>query len=111
MKPLGANSSLADNFVKALSYYRTVAGKKNREIASAIRVPETTFSSWSNGTHLPNMEKLQILANYLNAPINQFFDFSIPTEDPLLDNLTKTISELSVEDKKILQIVADRMSK
>lgn len=111
MKPLSINPSLVDNFVKALDYYRTVAGKKNREIASAIGVPETTFSSWSNGTHLPNMDKLQTLAKYLNAPIEQFFHFKLPQEDPLLKDLTDSITELSDEDKKILKIVADRMRK
>lgn len=108
---MNIHTSLSDNFVKALSYYRTVAGKKNREIASAIGVPETTFSSWSKGTHLPNMEKLQKLADYLNAPISQFFSFSIPKEDQALQELIAVASELPDEDKNLLRIVALKIKK
>ena len=108
---LSLNPSLTDNFTKALSYYRTVTGKKNRDIASAIGVPETTFSSWSNGKHLPDMEKLQKLADYLNAPIQQFFSFSIPQEDKALKELISVASELPDEDKDLLRIVALKIKK
>lgn len=111
MKTLSLNPSLTDSFTKALSYYRTVAGKKNREIAAAIGVPETTFSSWSNGKHLPDMDKLQNLANYLNAPIGQFFHFELPVNDPLQDQILQNLSKLSEEDKEIIRIVTSRLTK
>ena len=47
------NSSLTDNFVKALSYYLALSGKSKKEVADGIGIPPTTFSSWSNGKHLP----------------------------------------------------------
>ena len=43
------NSSLTDNFVKALSYYLALSGKSKKEVADGIGIPPTTFSSWSNG--------------------------------------------------------------
>ncbi len=106
---ISQDSSLTNNFVRALSYYQTVKGKRKKEVAAAIGVPDTTFSSWSNGTHLPNMEKLQILANYLDAPIEQFFNFSIPQEDKLSTELINLITELSDEDKNVLRTVALRL--
>ena len=78
--------NIKENFVRALNYYLSLTGKTKKEIADAIGVPPTTFSSWCNGKHLPDMEKLQSLANCLGAPVSQFFNFSIITEkpDPLL---------------------------
>lgn len=55
------------------------------------------------------MEKLQILANYLDAPIEQFFNFSIPQEDKLSTELINLITELSDEDKNVLRTVALRL--
>lgn len=66
------NSSLTDNFVKALSYYLALSGKSKKEVADGIGIPPTTFSSWSNGKHLPDMDRLQNLATYLGAPVSEF---------------------------------------
>lgn len=94
------NSSLTDNFVKALSYYLALSGKSKKEVADGIGIPPTTFSSWSNGKHLPDMDRLQNLATYLGAPVSEFFDFTANTStpDPLLTELTDIFSELSTED-------------
>ena len=109
---MSVKSPLTDNFVKALSYYISVAGKTKKEIAEAIGVPATTFSSWSNGKHLPDMDNLQHLADYLGAPITQFYNFTALSDnppDPLLQELTKVYSQLSNEDKLIVRAVAIRM--
>ena len=55
------------------------------------------------------MEKLQILANYLDAPIEQFFNFTIPQEDKLSTELINLITKLSDEDKNVLRTVALRL--
>ena len=105
------NPTLTANFVQALKYYKAVSGKRNKEIAKAIDVPETTFSSWINGTHLPNMDRLQILADYLNAPINQFFNFTATQDDPLTAEILSEVTKLSDEDKELLRLVALRLNK
>ncbi len=108
---MNTGSPLTDNFVKALSYYISVSGKTKKEIAEAIGVPPTTFSSWSNGKHLPDMDKLQSLADYLRAPISQFYDFTAISEkpDPLLEELIQIYSQLSNEDKLLVRSVAVRV--
>ena len=109
---MSGKSDLTDNFVKALNYYITVSGKTKKEIAEAIGVPPTTFSSWSNGKHLPDMDNLQLIANYLGAPISQFYNFTAMTDeppDPLLKELTQVYSKLSNEDKLLVRAVAVRM--
>ncbi|RHD02883.1 XRE family transcriptional regulator [Mediterraneibacter gnavus] len=107
------NSSLTDNFVKALSYYLALSGKSKKEVADGIGIPPTTFSSWSNGKHLPDMDRLQNLATYLGAPVSEFFDFTANTStpDPLLTELTDIFSELSTEDKLLVRDVALRIYK
>ena len=105
------NSSLIDNFVKAIRYYIAVSGKSKKEIADGIKVPPTTFSSWSNGKHLPDMEKLQSLADYLGAPIDSFFDFSqaIIQPDPLQEEMEEIYSKLSTEDRILVRDIALRI--
>lgn len=105
------SNHLTDNFVKALNYYISVSGKTKKEIAEAIKIPPTTFSSWSNGKHLPDMDKLQALANYLRAPISQFYEFSVITNtpDPLLEELLQIYPKLSNEDKLLVRSVAVRV--
>ena len=108
---MSSKSSLMDNFVKALTYYQSLSGKTKKEIADAIGVPPTTYSSWSNGKHLPDMDKLQTLADYLGAPIEQFFSFKVVTTapDPLLQEMIELYSQLSSEDKLLVRAVAKRI--
>ena len=107
---MSTTTDLKANFVKALSYHITVSGKTKKEIAEAIGVPPTTFSSWSNGKHLPDMEKLQTLADYLGAPVSQFFDYSLVIQktDPLLAELIQVYPVLSDQDKLILKNLSRR---
>ena len=108
---MSSNTSLVSNFVKALTYYQSVSGKTKKEIAEAIGVPPTTFSSWSNGKHLPDMDKLQTLSNYLQAPIEQFFDFTAISKapDPLVEEMVGVYSKLSNEDKLLVRAIALRL--
>ncbi len=108
---MSSNPYLMSSFVRALTYYQALSGKTKKEVADAIGVPPTTYSSWSNGKHLPDMDKLQTLSAYLDAPIEQFFDFaSTPsTPDPLVQEMIETYSKLPNEDKLILRTVALRM--
>lgn len=101
---------IINNFTKALNYYIAVSGKSKREIAIAIKVPPTTFSSWCNGKHLPDMDKLHILSDYLGAPITQFFEFTTQATppDPLAQELTEIFKQLPNEDKLLLRAIAIR---
>lgn len=110
---MSAKPNLRDNFVRALSYYISISGKTKKEIADAIGVPPTTFSSWTNGKHLPDMEKLQSLADYLEAPVSQFYDFTTVIEkpDPLLSELVELYPQLVNEDKLIIRSLAIRILK
>ena len=108
---MNSNDELMKNFVKALDYYRAVSGESKKEVAEAIGVPATTFSSWSNGKHLPDMDKLQSLAEHLGAPISQFFNFTALTSppDPLLQEVSEIYKQLPNEDKLLVRSIAVRL--
>ena len=108
-----SNNDLATNFVKTLNYYITASGKTKKEVADALGVPPTTFSSWCKGRHLPDMERLQALANCLQAPVAHFFNFAEVLEkpDPLLREMLDLYPQLCNEDKHMVRSLTVRMLK
>ena len=96
------NLSLTDSFSMAMGYYRTLRKKSIKEIADALEVPATTVSAWNTGRHLPDMRRLQKLANYLKAPIDQFFNFS-PSK--LQDNEMANLHSRLDTDKELVQLL------
>lgn len=117
------NSPLNTNFSLAFNYYKTLRKTSVKEISDALQLPATTVSSWNTGRHLPDMGRLQKLANYLNAPIEQFFEFSperIPDKEIIeLHNkidtdkefvkFLKTFLQLSDENKNLLTVLTLKM--
>lgn len=116
---------LNESFSRAMNYYKTLRGKNNKDIADALNLPATTVSAWNTGRHLPDMDRLQKLTNYLEAPLDQFFDFSldkipdkelsdlhnrINTDEELVTFL-KLFLQLSNEDKHLLTMVAIKLQK
>lgn len=116
---------LNDSFSRAMSYYKSLRGKNNKDISDALGIPPTTVSAWNTGRHLPDMDRLQKLANYLNAPLDQFFNFSLDNlpdkELSILHNLLdtnedlvtflKVFLKLSDEDKHLLTQLATKIIK
>lgn len=113
-------SPLNESFSRAMNYYKSLRKKNNKDISDALNLPATTVSSWNTGRHLPDMDRLQKLSTYLNAPLDQFFDFSldkIPDKeladlhnqldtDKELVQFLKIFTQLSNEDKHLLTTLA-----
>ena len=112
-------SPLNESVSKAMNYYKNLRNVNNKEIAEALNLPATTISAWNTGRHLPDMDRLQRLATFLNAPLEQFFDFSldkipdkelsylhncIDTDDELAQFL-KVFMKLSDEDKHLITLL------
>lgn len=116
---------LNDNFSRAMAYYKALTGKNNKDIADALNLPATTVSAWNTGRHLPDMDRLQRLSAYLNAPLEHFFDFSldkVPDKelqdlynqletDEELAQFLKVFLKLSDEDRHLLTMLAIKLSK
>jgi transcriptional regulator with XRE-family HTH domain len=119
------SSPLLSNFSIALNYYRTLRKKSIKDISEALQLPASTISSWNTGRHLPDMDRLQRLAEYLNAPIEQFFNFSpeAPRDSELIAlhnkldtdsdalNFLKLYVSLPEEDKRLLTLLAFKIVK
>lgn len=84
-------------FAKNLNYYMNLRGKTQTDIIESLNINKSAISSWCNGTRLPRMNKVQLLADYLNVNLsdliegscedNNYFEF-ISEDDamyPLLD--------------------------
>lgn len=51
-------------FAKNLSYYISMSGHDQREIANVVGVAPSTFNEWVKGKKYPRIDKIEILANY-----------------------------------------------
>lgn len=84
-------------FSKNLNYYMDLKGKTQTDIINDLDINKSAISSWCNGTRLPRMNKVELLANYLginksdliegSTEDNNYFEF-ISEDDamfPLLD--------------------------
>lgn len=106
---MSTGSPLNDSFSRAMAYYKALTGKSNKDISDALHIPATTVSAWNTGRHLPDMDRLQRLATYLNAPLDQFFNFSVdkPETDkelPYLLTLVKSDEDLLILLKLLLKL-------
>ena len=113
-------SPLNESVSRAMNYYKNLRKVNNKDIAEALDLPATTVSAWNTGRHLPDMDRLQRLANFLDAPLEQFFNFSldnIPDKelaslhncldtDEKLVQFLKVFTKLSDEDKHLLTLLA-----
>lgn len=57
-------------FIKNLRHYLNANQKTQTEVAAAINVPISTFSTWMLGKAFPRMGKVQALADYFNCSIS-----------------------------------------
>ena len=84
-------------FSKNLNYYMNLKGKTQTDIINDLDINKSAISSWCNGSRLPRMNKVELLANYLNISVsdllegscenNNYFEF-VAEDDamfPLLD--------------------------
>jgi transcriptional regulator with XRE-family HTH domain len=54
--------------LKRLAYQ---TGKTQVEIAKELGINNATLSAWMNGTRIPKMDKIDMLANYFNVTRNE----------------------------------------
>lgn len=49
---------------KNLSYYASLSGKTQKELAEIVGVAPSTFNDWMKGKKYPRIDKIELLANY-----------------------------------------------
>lgn len=53
-------------FSKKLVYFMNLNGKTQIDLINDLGLNKSAVSTWCNGTRLPRMDKIQLLANYFN---------------------------------------------
>lgn len=53
-------------FSKNLNYYMELNGKNQTDLINDLGFNKSAVSTWCNGTRLPRMDKVEILARYFN---------------------------------------------
>lgn len=75
MSDLGNKKIFAQN----LKYYMDLYNKSRADVAKAIGVSYTTFTSWITAANYPRIDKIEMLANY----------FRVNKADLIVNNLYK----------------------
>ena len=61
-------------FSKNLSYYVSLSGKQQKEIADELNYNQKTFNGWCTGLSMPKAEKIQTLADYFHIDKSDLTD-------------------------------------
>lgn len=108
-------------FGELLAELRKDAGLKQSELADKLYVTAGTISNYENNVHLPDVEKLELIANFFHVTTDYLlgrctFNLSVDIwERQLLlgktaGEVVQTIDKLSPERKHALSIILRDMS-
>lgn len=72
-----SNNFLMSGGVKVYEKFQQLLDKTDKtayQVSKDTGVSTATLSSWKNGNYVPKLEKLKILADYFNVPIEYFLE-------------------------------------
>lgn len=68
------SDEMRNKFKTNLKKIMALKGKTQSDIVKALNFKQSTVSDWLNGKKYPRMDKVQMLANYLNVDIIELVD-------------------------------------
>ncbi len=68
-------------FSKNLKYYMELNGKTQIDIINDLGINKSAISTWYNGTRLPRMDKVNMLANYFHISRSDLIEERKPTDE------------------------------
>ncbi len=80
---------------------RTAQRRSLAECAAAIGVSEDVYGAYENGSHAPTLPEVELLAYYLNIPIDHFWGRSSMTESKKDDPLTHAPRLIHIRQRMI----------
>lgn len=86
-------------FAKNLNKYLQEKNLTQKEVADAIGVSQQSMNYWAMGRNLPRMDKIQLLAEYLNVRYTDLI-----TDDPMEETLEEAFDRRP--DMRVLFSVA-----
>jgi transcriptional regulator with XRE-family HTH domain len=82
-------------FSKNLRYYMNLKCKTQIDIINDLDINKSSISSWVNGTRLPRMDKVEVLARYLGVSRSDLIE-ERPAAEKDIDELVLTEHEKEV---------------
>lgn len=109
---MGDDDKYKKKFSENLIFFMNLRGKTQTDIITDLGINKSVISSWCNGTRLPRMNKLELIANYLDVPFWRLIEDkskqNTTDENQLFSILSKKISCLNeLGQKKVLDTVND----
>lgn len=90
-----ANEDLKKIFSSNISYFISMSGKQQKEVAKDLGIAPTTFNTWCCGKILPSLPKIQRIASYFGCSVEDLLT-------PLLREPTIRI-ETTMEEAAIMR--------
>ena len=89
-------------FSKNLNYYMELNGKNQTDLINDLGFNKSAVSTWCNGTRLPRMDKVEILARYFNINRSDLIEEKEPETGYYLNEETVATAQKIFEEDKIL---------
>lgn len=95
-------------FSKNLRYYMNLKHKTQIDIINDLNINKSSISSWVNGTRLPRMDKVEMLARYLGVSRSDLIE-ERPAAEKDVEELVLTEHEKEVIESYREASLAEQM--
>lgn len=89
-------------FAKNLNWYISLNQKQQKEVADDLGINPTTLNMWCKGNAMPNVGKIQKLADYFRVGKSDLTDEKETDEDM---EFADTVVKIAMSDKRFAKIV------
>lgn len=86
-------------FSKNLNYYMALNDKSQTDLVNDLGFNKSAVSTWCNGTRLPRMEKVEILARYFNINRSDLIEEKKSETGYYLNEETAKLAQEMFEDE------------
>ncbi|MDO4308377.1 MAG: helix-turn-helix transcriptional regulator [Eubacteriales bacterium] len=106
-------------FSKNLSYFLSLNGMQQKDLANALKVQPSTVTNWIKQTSMPQVSTIQKIADYFKIGKSDLVDEKFDSADTVLDarilSDTETIEmirkfyALSVNDRAAIKLIIESL--
>lgn len=86
-------------FSKNLNHYMAINGKSQTDLINDLGFNKSAVSTWCNGTRLPRMDKVEILARYFNINRSDLIEEKENQTGYYLNEETAQLAQKMFEDE------------
>lgn len=91
-----------------INYYMNLNGKRQIDLINDLKIASSVASSWCSGSRTPTLDNLNLLANYLNI---HMIDFFITENKSDVSSIINTVSQLDPKYSDIIKKQANELLK